>query len=85
MSRVESRPGLGARLRSAVSSHAAEVLVSAAILGGWAALTAAVAILTAPVAWLFSLAVLLFSLAGWKLLWTLASEGLYTLSREDDG
>jgi hypothetical protein len=56
-----------------------EILTTAALLGGWALITAAIAALTSPLAWLFSGGLLLISLGGWKLLWALASNGLYTL------
>jgi hypothetical protein len=56
-----------------------ELLTTAALLGGWTLITAAIAALTSPLAWLFSGGLLLISLGGWKLLWALASNGLYTL------
>jgi hypothetical protein len=56
-----------------------ELLTATTLLGGWALITAAIAALTSPLAWLFSGGLLLISLGGWKLLWALASNGLYTL------
>lgn len=58
-----------------------EILTTAALLGGWLLLTLGVVALTSPLAWLFSGGLLLISLAGWKLLWRLATDGLYTLTR----
>lgn len=58
-----------------------ELLTAGALLGGWLLLTAGLVALTSPLAWWFSGGLLLLSLAGWKLLWTLATTGLYTLTR----
>lgn len=58
-----------------------ELLTSLALVGGWALLTWGVARLTAPVAWVFSAGLLLVSLGGWRLLWEVATRGLYALTR----
>ena len=60
----------------------AEILVSAAMLGGWALLTYGIALLTTPKVWPISGGLLLLSAGGWRLLWTIVSYGLYSLTRE---
>lgn len=69
-------------LGRAVVATRAEWLTAAAFLAGWGLVTAFVAALTAPLAWLLSLGLLAFSLGGWRLAWTIATRGLYTLTRE---
>lgn len=64
-----------------VRPYRAELLTAGAFLAGWALLTWAIARLTAPEAWLVSAGLLLLSLGGWKLLWTVITEGLYTLTK----
>ncbi len=61
----------------------AEILLSLALLTGWAALTWGIALLTTPKVWPLSVGVLLLSLCGWRLLWTVFSHGLYSLTREE--
>lgn len=60
----------------------AELLTTAALLAGWACLTRAAARLVGPVAWDVSVGLFLLSLVGWRFLWTIASHGLYTLTRD---
>lgn len=60
-----------------------ETLTATAFIGGWLLITAGIAALTSRVAWLFSLGVLLISLGGWRLLWRMATDGLYALTREE--
>jgi ABC-type glycerol-3-phosphate transport system permease component len=60
----------------------AELLAALAMLGGWALLTWGVVLLTTPKAWPLSGGLLLLSCAGWRLLWTIATHGLYSLTRE---
>ena len=57
-----------------------------ALLGfaGWFCLTRGVAALCGPVTWWFSLGLLSGSLVGWKLLGTIASQGLYALSQRKE-
>lgn len=69
-------------------THRAELLAAAALLGGWALLTwsaYAVLVVAAPrlawPVWSASGGVLLLSVFGWRLLGTVAREGLYTLTR----
>ncbi|MEA3244808.1 MAG: hypothetical protein U9Q74_01500 [Gemmatimonadota bacterium] len=68
-------------LRDALVGALPEILTSFALLGGWALITWGIAILTAPVAWIFSGGALLLSLAGWRMLWEIASRGLYAMTR----
>jgi hypothetical protein len=61
-----------------------ELVTAAAILAGWLALTWGLAQLCRPaVVWALSIALLLFSAAGWRLLFTIAVHGLYSLTTED--
>jgi hypothetical protein len=74
--------GVGlAKLLMALRLAFPEILTAGAFVGGWALLTAGVAALTSSLAWLFSGGLLLISLGGWKLLWKLATSGLYALTR----
>ena len=59
-----------------------ELLLTLAILGGWALLTWGVVLFTTPKVWPLSGGLLLLSCAGWRMLWTVASYGLYGLTRE---
>jgi hypothetical protein len=63
----------------------AEVMLSLALMLGWASLTMGVARLTSPIAWFFSIGVLLLSLCGWGMLAQLCWKGLYVLSRKRGG
>lgn len=72
-----------ARLLERAIGLRAELGTAAAILTGWALLTWAVASLTAWQAWPVSGGLLLLSSAGWRLVWRVAVDGLYTLTRED--
>jgi hypothetical protein len=79
-----TRPmAVGGRAAHALWRVRAELAVSAALLGGWAACTAGVAALTAPAAWPISAGLLLLSLCGWRFLGRIARDGLYVLTRED--
>lgn len=60
-----------------------EILTAGALLGGWSLVTLGIALLTSPLAWLFSGGLLLLSLSGWKLLYVLARDGLYALTRDN--
>lgn len=59
----------------------AELLTALTFVAGWLLITAGVAALTSAVAWYFSLGLLAISLGGWKVLWRLALDGLYALTR----
>ena len=61
----------------------AEILLSLALLGGWGMVTWGVAELTTPKVWPISIGLLLLSVCGWRLLWTVFSHGLYSLTREE--
>lgn len=76
-----------AHLGGFVQDHLAELLLTAAALGGWTLLTRTVAGWLGPEVWSVSVGVLLLSLCGWRYLGTVAIHGLYVLSREeaDDG
>lgn len=65
----------------AVNRVRAEILTTAAMLGGWALVTWGIALLTTWKAWPISAGLLLLSCGGWKLLWVIVSDGLYTLTR----
>jgi hypothetical protein len=58
-----------------------EALLVVAILGGWGLLTWGLALLTTPKVYPISGGLLLLSCAGWRMLWAIASDGLYTLTR----
>jgi hypothetical protein len=62
----------------------AELLTALAILAGWMLLTAGIAALLpvwrGPV-WMLSAGLLLLSGVGWRFLWLLVRDGLYTRSR----
>lgn len=59
----------------------AELLTAAAVLAGWGLVTWGAAALTSWQAWPLSGGLLLLSLAGWRLLFTIARDGLYALTR----
>ena len=61
----------------------AEILLSLALLCGWALLTWGIVLLTTPKVWPISGGLLLLSVCGWRLLWTVFSHGLYSLTREE--
>ena len=61
----------------------AELSLSIALLAGWFLLTWGIVLLTTPKVWPLSAGVLLLSLCGWRLLWTVCSQGLYSLTREE--
>lgn len=67
----------------AVWGARAELAASLALLGGWALVTLGIAALTSPLAWAFSGGVLLLSGFGWKLLYTIARDGLYHLTQSE--
>jgi hypothetical protein len=73
-----------ARALRVVREVHAELLLTAALLAGWALVTDAIARL-APSAqvWRFSLGALLLSLVGWRYLYTLFAHGLYKLTRDE--
>lgn len=64
-----------------VRSTRAELLTAAALLAGWLLITAGIASLTSPRAWTFSIGALCISLGGWRMLWQIATSGLYALTR----
>lgn len=74
---------LGRRVLGGLVAARAELAATAALLGGWASLTAGVAALTTPHVWPISIGLLLLSLCGWKFLATLVTHGLYVLTREE--
>ena len=65
----------------------AELLVAAALLVGWAALTIGARALTwgraTAAVWPLSIGLLLCSLCGWRFLAKLAGQGLYALTRDE--
>jgi len=70
---------------SAIRRGGAELLLSLAVLIGWTLLTLGVGALAgdrARVVYLLSTGLFLLSLAGWKLLYRLAADGLYVLTRK---
>lgn len=61
----------------------AELGAAAALLAGWASLTWAIAAIAPPrIVWRASVGLLLLALFGFKLLYVMARDGLYTLTRE---
>lgn len=69
---------------AALWRYRAELLVTVALLGGWALLTWGVAELTTRFAWQISAGLFLLSCCGWKFLWTLVRRGLYVLTQDKD-
>jgi hypothetical protein len=65
--------------------YGAELLTAAALLAGWLLITWGVASLVGWRAWPFSLGTLCLSCAGWRLLVTIARDGLYALTRSPHG
>lgn len=65
--------------------YRAELLTAAALLAGWLLITWWAAMLTSWRAWPLSLGLLLVSCAGWRLLFFTARDGLYALTRSDNG
>lgn len=68
-----------------IRGAAADMLLSLAILVGWTLLTLGIASVAggrARTVYLISAGVFLLSLAGWKLLYRLAADGLYVLTRK---
>lgn len=58
--------------------HRAELLTALTWLSGWLLLTAAI---DRRSLWLGSIGLLCISLGGWRLLWVVLTQGLYTLTR----
>lgn len=74
------------RLRDFLVKSRAEILTSSATVVGWVAITSAVAELVPPaIVWRVSAGIFLLSLVGWKLLFTIATRGLYNLTRSKRG
>jgi cytochrome b561 len=69
-------------VRDATSKMRAELAVSFALLVGWCLITYGIATITRPIAWAFSFGLLLLLLCGWRMLWSLFSDGLYVLTRK---
>ncbi len=65
--------------------YRAELLTAAALLAGWLLITWWVAMLTSWRVWPFSLGLLLVSCGGWRLLYAVARDGLYALTRGPNG
>ena len=64
----------------------AELLVSLAMLSGWALVTLAVARIVRPdVVWPLSAGLAVLALCGWKFLLQIARDGLYILTRGHNG
>lgn len=59
----------------------AEILLTGAFVSGWLSLTLGLARLLVPEVWLISVGLLLISVGGWRMLRTVAVEGLYALTR----
>ena len=71
------------RAVSPLKAAQAEVLTALCFVAGWLLVTLGLAHLARPdVVWPLSLGLLGFSLGGWKLLYTLVSDGLYALTRK---
>lgn len=62
----------------------AEILLTIAMLGGWFLVTLGIVQFTTPKVWPLSAGVLLLSCCGWRMLWTVASYGLYGLTRTNN-
>lgn len=82
-----------ARIRSplrvavaAIASVRAELLVSCAMLLGWALVTLALGRIGRPdVVWPFSAGAALLGLCGWRFLLQITRDGLYVLTRGPNG
>lgn len=76
------------RLRWPSLKYSGEIAVTIAALSGWALVTAGIATLlphhAARALWLVSTGLLFASLCGWKFLGTIATTGLYVLTRKSD-
>jgi hypothetical protein len=59
-----------------------EFLFVLGLLLGWGWISLGFAMLWGRVVWPFSLGLLLLSACGWKMLFTMARDGLYALSKE---
>lgn len=75
--------GRAAQAGRAINARRAELLTSAAFVGGWLLITWGLAALLTPIIWRLSLGLLLISLGGIRLLSVFAWEGLYTLTRDE--
>jgi hypothetical protein len=67
-----------------VGSHLSEIFLVCALLSGWTLLTWGIAGLTTPFVWQISYGILLLSFVGWRFLWTVFRDGLYTLSKDSN-
>lgn len=66
-----------------VLRNRAEIALSAAAIVGWTLVTSAIAhYFAAGVVWRVSAGLFFLSLCGWRMLFKIASSGLYTLSRD---
>lgn len=69
--------------------NAGEIAVAVTALAGWLLTTAGVAAVLSPKSgralWLASVGLLLISLCGWKFLLTIVTNGLYVLTRNNNG
>lgn len=81
--------GAFTRIGRFLTRFRAELMTGLALLAGWALFTAGAATIAGALApwlrvpvWLLSGGALALSLGGWKLLRTVAAEGLYALTRE---
>lgn len=64
----------------------AELLLGLAIMAGWALVTLGISrVARADVVWPLSGGLFSLSLAGWRLLWQIAAQGFYALTRPEDG
>jgi hypothetical protein len=69
-----------------IRSVRGEIFVSVAGTVGWVFITASIAQVVRPdVVWRASAGIFLLSLCGWKLLYEIASSGLYILTRSRRG
>lgn len=60
-----------------------DALFVMALLGGWTLLTWGLAALLSWKVWPISFGLFLLSCCGWRMLWVLASQGLYALSQSE--
>lgn len=72
---------MSTRISTSARRLRAELLLAAAIVAGWGLLTWAVASLIGWRAWPVAGGLLLLSGAGWRLLFNIARDGLYALTR----
>lgn len=77
------------KLRVPHVKNAGEIAVAVTALAGWLLTTAGMASPLAPKSaralWLASIGILLLSLCGWKFLFTIVTNGLYVLTRNNNG